>query len=56
MGWGGISRKDQNQKKEVKQIQYTHAIDFKGGSDYDSEHSELDEADGCVGRGSWVDF
>jgi len=36
LGGGGISRNDQNQKKEVKQIQYTHAIDFKGSSDYNS--------------------
>ena len=48
---GGISRKDQKQEKELEQIQNTHAIDFKGGPDYDSEDSEVYEADGCMGWG-----
>jgi len=50
-GLGWISRKDEKQERELKQIQDTHAIDFKGGSDYDSEDSEVYEADGCMGWG-----
>jgi len=50
-GFGGISRNDQNKEIELDQIQDTHTTDFKEDSEYDSDDSDVDEADGCMGGG-----
>jgi len=50
-GLEGISRSDQNQVKKLFQVQNTHTTNFKKDSDYDSEVSEEDEADGYMGGG-----